>query len=199
MTFDEFVLDWFHTMVDEATEERVTKIVSILGCRRESADENREFLMELNNGREIWDNLFAPNSVGAEAHVISEDERATMIAAALDQAVIELRHDYDWAEDLIDDMVYYCADYNCPISFFEDLAEGGCQSGMIGMFVYNSDCKAFYVEHIDDMEGFKEDFEDELGMPITNKEGLPHYTFMCWLCYEELAHRIAQELWPDKF
>ena len=55
------------------------------------------------------------------------------------------------------------------------------------------------VEHIDDMEGFKEDFEDELGMPITNKEGLPHYTFMCWLCYEELAHRIAQELWPDKF
>lgn len=84
MTFDEFVLDWFHTMVDEATEERVTKIVSILGCRRESADENREFLMELNNGREIWDNLFAPNSVGAEAHVISEDERATMIAAALD-------------------------------------------------------------------------------------------------------------------
>lgn len=186
MTFDEFVLDWFHTMIDEATEERVTKVLSVLGCHKETGDE-------------IWDNLLAPNSTGAKANIVSDDEREELITAALRQAAEKLRHDYDWADDLIDDMVCHCTGYDYPMGFFEDLTKGGCQSGMIGMFIYHSDCKAFYIEHIDDMENFKQDLESELGEPIANKEALPHYTFMCWLCYEELAYRIAQELWPNKF
>ena len=31
-------------------------------------------------------------------------------------------------------------------SFFEDLQHGGCISGMIGEFIYNNDCKEFYIK-----------------------------------------------------
>lgn len=33
------------------------------------------------------------------------------------------------------------------LSWFEDLDHGGCRSGLVGMFVYHSDCRAFYQKH----------------------------------------------------
>jgi hypothetical protein len=51
------------------------------------------------------------------------------------------------------------------------------------------------VRHIDDMENFISDMEDEIGEPIANRYELPHYTFVCWVCYEELAYRIYTELY----
>lgn len=107
--------------------------------------------------------------------------------------------DYGFAEELLEDMAEHCLNYNKPIDFFKDLQHGGCASGMIGMFIFTTDCKKFYIDHIDSMEGFVEELENELGEPIKNKEGLPHYTFVCWLCYEALAYKIARELWEDEF
>lgn len=46
---------------------------------------------------------------------------------------------------------------------------------------------------------FKETMEDELGTPIHNKSGVPHATFMCWFCYEELGFQIARNLFNDQF
>lgn len=75
-------------------------------------------------------------------------------------------------------------------SFLEDLQQGGCICGMIGEFIYHADCKAFYIEHLDDLENIKSDLEDSLGEPIANRFNLPHYTFMCWLCFEEYCFDI---------
>lgn len=79
-------------------------------------------------------------------------------------------------------------------SFAEDLQQGGCISGMIGNFIYNNDCKNFYIEYIDELEGMKEDFENELGESIKNRHSVPHYTFMCWLCFEEYVFNIYNSL-----
>ena len=95
-------------------------------------------------------------------------------------------------------MAGHCFNYANPAGFFQDLQCGGCASGMIGMFIYHSDCKDFYINHIDSMEDFVEEFEDELGSPIKNEAKMPHYTFICWICYEELAFRIANELWDGE-
>lgn len=76
-------------------------------------------------------------------------------------------------------------------SFCSDLQQGGCQSGMIGDFIYNSDCKDFYIAHIDELEQIKEELENDLGEPIQNRHSVPHYTFMCWLCFEEYVYNIA--------
>ena len=81
-------------------------------------------------------------------------------------------------------------------SFLEDLQHGGCISGMIGDFVYHSDCKAFYIAHIEDLEGFKNELEDQLGEPIVNKK-IVHYTFMCWLCFEEYCHDLYNTIFNN--
>jgi hypothetical protein len=78
--------------------------------------------------------------------------------------------------------------------FAEDLQYGGCISGMISEFIYNYDCKEFYINHIEDMEEMKEDLEDMFGMPIENRHKLPHYTFICHLCFEEYVNDIYNRL-----
>lgn len=75
-------------------------------------------------------------------------------------------------------------------SFLEDLQRGGCVSGMIGKFIYHSDCKEFYINHLDDLEDIRKELEDSLGEPIENRYESPHYTFMCWLCFEEYCFDI---------
>lgn len=78
-------------------------------------------------------------------------------------------------------------------AFINDMYKGGCQSGMIGEFIYNSDCKDFYIKHIDELEDLKTELEDDLGESIQNRNELPHYTFMCWLCFEEYVYNIGRE------
>jgi hypothetical protein len=75
-------------------------------------------------------------------------------------------------------------------AFLEDLQKSGCISGMIGDFVYNSDCKEFYIQYMDELEQMKEDLEDSLGEPVTDRNKLPHYTFLCWLCFEEYCYDL---------
>ena len=79
-------------------------------------------------------------------------------------------------------------------SFLNDLQQGGCISGMIGEFIYHADCKAFYMEHLDELESIKSDLEDSLYEPIANRFNLPHYTFMCWLCFEEYCFDIYRNI-----
>lgn len=79
-------------------------------------------------------------------------------------------------------------------SFLNDLSRGGCICGMISEFIYHSDCKDFYIEHLDDLEDFKSDLEDSLGEPIQNRFESPHYTFMCWLCFEEYCFEIYRRV-----
>ena len=75
-------------------------------------------------------------------------------------------------------------------SFIEDLQKGGCISGMISEFIYHADCKAFYVLHLDELENIKNEIEESQGCPVENHYKLPHYTFMCWLCFEEYCFDI---------
>jgi hypothetical protein len=79
-------------------------------------------------------------------------------------------------------------------SFFNDLQHGGCISGMIGEFIYHNDCKAFYIKHIDDLEEFKTDLENNIGEAIKNRYELPHYTFVVWLCFEEFCNNIYNNM-----
>lgn len=82
-------------------------------------------------------------------------------------------------------------------SFFEDLQHGGCISGMIGEFVYHSDCKEFYIKHIDDLEEFREELGAEIGEPIANRHNTKHYTFVVWLCFEEYCYNIYRNTFDN--
>ena len=61
---------------------------------------------------------------------------------------------------------------------------------MIPDFVYHDDCKEFYIKHIDDLEDYVIDIEEQIGEPVRNTYKLPRYTFVVWLCFEELCREL---------
>ena len=75
-------------------------------------------------------------------------------------------------------------------SYLEDLQRGGCISGMVSEFIYHADCRKFYISHLDELENMREELEDSFGDPVKNRHRMPHYTFMCWLCFEEYCFDI---------
>lgn len=79
-------------------------------------------------------------------------------------------------------------------SFFKDLQHGGCISGLIGEFVYHSDCKEFYINHIEDLEDFKMELDNQMGEPIKNRDKIVHYTFIVWLVFEVYCYNIHNQL-----
>jgi len=80
-------------------------------------------------------------------------------------------------------------------AFFLDLQQGGCVSGMISEFIYHTDCKEFYIDHIDDLENIRTELEEAIGEPIENRFQAPHYTFVCWLCFEEYCFDLYSRLY----
>lgn len=203
MSFKEYVLDWFHSLVEEhyTDKEWQRDLFTQLGYNEaeylEDGESVYDFLLRMSDENEVYEALF-----GYDAKVMNLDDLPDtegFLTAMFKEVGKDLIKKYDFAEELLEDMVGECNGYTNPISFFQDLQHGGCQSGMVSMFIYNNDCNEFYINHIDSMEEFKEDFEDELGVPVNNTQRLPHYTFLCWLCYEELAYRIARELWENDF
>lgn len=82
-------------------------------------------------------------------------------------------------------------------AYLEDVQKAGCQSGFVTEFIYHADCKEFYTNNIDELEEIKEDLEDSIGEPIQNKQSLPHYTFMCWLCFEEYCYNLYNNVFEN--
>ncbi len=107
---------------------------------------------------------------------------------------VELDIDQDLKKDfdaiILNHLSNYGKNKEALKSFFEDLQKGGCQSGFISEFIYHNDCKDFYIKHIDALEDFKAELEEQLGEPIKNRQNLPHYTFMCWLTFEEYNYQL---------
>jgi hypothetical protein len=128
-------------------------------------------------------------------------KKQTAIEKLIEKYVSNFAKDHSFYENfkqiILDKVEGYGKDKAALKSFFEDLQHGGCQSGIIGDFIYNSDCKAFYIKHIDDLENFKAEQEDSLGEPIQNKQQSPHYTFMCWLCFEEFCYQLYSTIFEQ--
>lgn len=195
MTFNDYVVDWFRTRVENATNEEVNDLYDAMDCfTEEHLDEDckRYALMELSNGQEIYKQTLG---YGAIWH----DEQCTMLADMFDQAISHIRERYDFVDEMIDNMADECNGYDRPLDFFKDIQTGGCAGYCVHGFTYNADCKDFYIEHIDDMELYVEELEAEMGSPIANRDKLPHYVFVCWLVYEDIAYNIARELYFDEF
>lgn len=207
--FDEYIVSWFHNYLLEHEEEEGFDLEIFNSVVERTEDDSLDDYLSEDEGvfdylfgldaEVIWKKLIRPGDIDDFPDM--EEFLTDMFMQAVDE---QFQHDYNqpyysFVQSFVDDMAYHAENYDNPIGFFKDLAYGGCQSGTVGMLIYNNDCKKIYVEHIDDMELIKEYLEDEMGEPVRNKEKLPHYTFMCWLCYEELGHNIARNLFPDFF
>lgn len=201
MTFEKYVTDWFHALVEEHEDNKewCESLFSQLSYDATHLDDDEspyDFLLAMSDENEIYEAMF-----GYESKVKTLDDLPDtegFLTRMFQEVGKDYTKEYDFANELLEDMAGHCFNYANPAGFFQDLQCGGCASGMIGMFIYHSDCKDFYINHIDSMEDFVEELEDELGCSIKNEAKMPHYTFICWVCYEELAFRIANELWDGE-
>lgn len=207
-TFEEFVTDWWEDYLSEADENTHKALMeNLIGEEEaiedyipEDADSPYDWLVANMTADEIYDKYFSFSNDGL---------RPDNMPDASEFIYDMLKENASWwntdetslpsfAEAFLRDMTNHIACYEKPISFFEDLQRGGCQSGMIGMLIYNSDCKRIYIEHIDDMEEYAAQIYAEVGY-VKNENGAPHYTHICWLCYEEFAYQIGRSLFPETF
>jgi hypothetical protein len=83
-------------------------------------------------------------------------------------------------------------DYDNTIDWYNNLMQGGCQSGFISSLIYYSDTHAFYNKYADDIDDILADYEDMTGEAIKVKGD--RRNFYAWLGFEETARQIAQEL-----
>lgn len=183
--FDEYVLDWWQGYVPDTSEE------------------NRRYMMEQLIGEEECIDDYIPEDAASVEEWLSDYDTVDAIYSTFLYECSEKPDDapdlesfladmykqaytcsYSYAQDFIEDMAYHSSGYSDPTGFFEDLQAGGCSSGMIGMLIYNSDCKDIYIKNIDDMEEFVEEFSEELGETI--HLSTPRYTSVCWLVTRNL-------------
>ena len=77
-------------------------------------------------------------------------------------------------------------------TFFSDLLQHGCQSGMIGKLIYYHDTQKFYDKYYNEIEDLRYELESSLGTPLQPKGDLKNW--YAWLAFEETARAIADEI-----
>lgn len=77
-------------------------------------------------------------------------------------------------------------------TFFSDLFQSGCQSGMISSLIYYQDTKEFFIKYEDEINELKEEFEESTGetLKISGKTS----NFLAWFGFEEMARNIANRI-----
>lgn len=196
--FNEYVIVWFQDFVSdhEDNSEWLSNLAGQLGYKQNGEETELEYLQTMYDAEFIYKSLFGESCILVDDLPTTEGFAREMLTETAKD--LELSK-YDFVGELLDDMAEHIEGYNTPLGFFKDLDYGGCESGLVGMFVYNPDCKNFYIQHIDSMEDFKEDWETMNVESVRNTKRLPHYTFLCWFCYEQVGYEIGRALFPKVF
>lgn len=118
-----------------------------------------------------------------------------VLERTLDLAFQEAGMDsYSFSGELKDIFQSHMGDYDTIGGFFDDLSRGGCASGMIGEFIYDSDIKDFFDRHGRDLEQFRSDLESEMGTTLRPEDGDDPVEYLVWLTAEEVGYRVSNEL-----
>lgn len=81
-------------------------------------------------------------------------------------------------------------DYGCEEieTFFSDLLQHGCQSGMISSLIYYVDTHKFFDTHYDEIEELRYEYEEMLGEALKPNGDLKNW--YAWFAFEEIARKI---------
>lgn len=206
-TFDDYVLDWFYSYLrdnEDSSEDFYLTVFNSIVDRSDGdsldewLDEGEtvaDYLFSEVSGGQVWEKLFGKD---AGLSINLPDKELFLIDMFTSCASDNGDNHWDFSNEFIENMAYSSSGYEDPSGFFKDIAYGGCQSGMVGMLIYTSDCLKIYGRYADSMEEFIDMIEEEMGEPMRNTTGCKRYVWACWLCYEELAHRIGCNLFPNE-
>lgn len=77
-------------------------------------------------------------------------------------------------------------------TFFSDLLQHGCVSGMISSLIYYTDTHKFFDTHYNEIEELRYEFEEILGSPLNSNGDLKNW--YAWFAFEETARKLAGDL-----
>jgi hypothetical protein len=80
------------------------------------------------------------------------------------------------------------------LDYIKDVISQGCQSDVVTRLISNTDCKEFFISHLDDINELYDELRGD-GMEI--EIASPIYTTLSRLAYEETMRHIAQDLGLD--
>lgn len=206
--FENYVLDWFEELVDDHMDDNqwceslMTQWLDIDNISEYFDDEEDadmtayDWLSGRDDADEVYKKLYGD---GADmVHITDLPSKFEFLRDMFMQAAEGLERHYSFVEALVEDMAVEADGYGDDAAgYFRDVQTGGCMFGAVGMFIYNDSCKRFYIEHINSMEDYMERLNDEMETPLHNTQHLPHYTWLCWVCYEDLAYRVYSNLFEQ--
>ena len=86
-------------------------------------------------------------------------------------------------------------EHDDPKTFFQDLLQHGCISGMVGKLIYYKDTHAFYDKHYAEIEALREEYEESTGEPLPIKSDLKN--FLAWFAFEQVAYQLVSDIEPE--
>lgn len=81
------------------------------------------------------------------------------------------------------------------ITFFKELLNYGCHTGMVGSLIYYTDTHTFFDIHYHQIEELRSYFEDEMGGKIKIIGDLKNT--LAWFAFEEVAYQLATKFKLD--
>ncbi len=82
-----------------------------------------------------------------------------------------------------------------PQTFFKDLLQHGCISGMVTKLIYYKDTHAFYDKHYAEIEELREGHEESTGECLQVKNDLKN--FLAWFAFEQVVYQLISEIEPE--
>lgn len=204
MKFKEYVLQWFHVLVEDHKDDglwcnNLFKVMKFSPRSLKGFQSPYDFLISLNDEYRIYDKLFVKDN----HKIVIEDLpiRYDFICGMLKKAGEDFIGKYDFAAEMIESMAWDCTYYKFPNVFFREFRYQSKESKfeIVGKYGCDMDCKEFYFEHIDSLEKYKEDIELQYACRIHNDEEISHCTFICQLAYKQIAAELDERLYDSNY
>ena len=91
-------------------------------------------------------------------------------------------------ESIRSEVAQEALEYDDPQSFFDDLLQHGCISGMVSSLIYYTDTHAFYDKHYAEIEELRTEYEESTGEPLQINNDLKN--FLAWFAFEQVAYEL---------
>lgn len=110
------------------------------------------------------------------------------------EELAEVHHERTLYGDVLRDVIEREHEENYGAGYISDVAENGCQSGIVGRLVNRDDCRGWFIEHLEEINDLYFAYKEE-GIEIELTP--PLYVKLAWFAYEETIRRIGWDLGID--
>ena len=97
--------------------------------------------------------------------------------------------DSELKDNVIDIILNHIDDYENQITFFEEVLQYGCSSGIVSELIYFNETKCFFIKHMEEIFEIYNNIKENLSINFeVNANNLS------WLAFEYIVNEIYNEV-----